>query len=126
MTGTLLVRTDSTTAIGTGHIMRCLALAQGWQDAGGDVTFAVARLGDALHRRLADENVAIVELDAPPGSRLDAEATVGHARQVGADWIVADGYEFGAAYQQCVQEAGLKLLVLDDHGHAEHYHAVEV
>ncbi len=123
MTGTLLVRADGTAAIGAGHIMRCLALAQGWQDAGGDVTFAVAELGDALRRRLADEDVAVVELDASPGSRLDAEATVGHARLAGADWIVADGYDFSAAYQRCVREGGLKLLVVDDYGHAEHYHA---
>lgn len=123
MTGTLLIRADSTTAIGSGHVMRCLALAQGWQDAGGDVTFAAASLGDTLRRRLADEDVAVVELDAPPGSRLDAEATVQHARQAGADWIVADGYDFDAAYQRSVRDTGLKLLVLDDYGHAEHYHA---
>ncbi len=123
MTGTLLVRADATTAIGSGHVMRCLALAQGWQDAGGDVTFAAARLGDALRRRLADEGIAVVDVDAPPGSRLDAEATVVHARQAGADWIVADGYDFDATYQQTLREAGPKLLVLDDYGHADHYHA---
>ncbi len=123
MTGSLLVRADGTAAIGSGHIMRCLALAQAWQDAGGDVTFAAASLGDTLRRRLVDEGVAVVDLDVPPGSRLDAEATVRHARQAGAQWVVADGYEFDAAYQQCVHKTGLKLLVLDDYGHAEHYHA---
>lgn len=123
MTGTLLLRADATATIGSGHVMRCLALAQGWQDAGGDVTFAAAGLGDALRRRLVDEDVTVVELDARPGSRLDAEATVAHARQAGADWIVADGYDFDAAYQQRLREAGPRLLVLDDYGHADHYHA---
>ena len=123
MTGPLLVRADGSAAIGAGHIMRCLALAQAWQDAGGDVTFAAASLGDTLRRRLIDEGVRVVDLDAPPGSRLDTEATVHHARQAGADWVVADGYDFDAAYQRCVHESGLKLLVLDDYGHAEHYHA---
>ncbi len=123
MTGTMLVRADATTAIGSGHVMRCLALAQGWQDAGGDVTFAAAGLGDTLRRRLVDEGITVVELDARPGSRRDAEATVVHARQAGADWIVADGYDFDATYQQRLREAGPKLLVLDDYGHADHYHA---
>ena len=123
MTGPLLVRADGSAAIGAGHVMRCLALAPAWQDAGGDVTFAASSLGDTLRRRLIDEGVRVVDLDAPPGSRLDTEATVHHARQAGADWVVADGYDFDAAYQRCVHESGLKLLVLDDYGHAEHYHA---
>ncbi len=123
MTATLLVRADSAAAIGAGHVMRCLALAQGWQDAGGDVTLAAASLDGTLRRRLIDEGVVVVDLDTPPGSRLDAEATVHHARQAGAEWVVADGYNFDAAYQRCIHDAGLKLLVLDDYGHAEHYHA---
>ena len=35
MAGTLIIRADATPAIGHGHLMRCLALAQAWQDAGG-------------------------------------------------------------------------------------------
>lgn len=34
----LIIRTDARTQIGTGHIMRCLALAQSWRDSGGEVT----------------------------------------------------------------------------------------
>lgn len=123
MTGTLLVRADGGAAIGSGHVMRCLALAQGWQDAGGDVVFATVDLDDTLRRRLVSERAGVVDLDAAPGSRLDAEATVREARQTGAEWVVADGYKFGATYQRAIHDAGLKLLALDDDGHAEHYHA---
>jgi len=31
----MYIRADATTQIGTGHIMRCIALAQAWQDQGG-------------------------------------------------------------------------------------------
>ena len=38
-TSSLVIRADATTAMGTGHVMRCIALAQAWQDHGGKVTF---------------------------------------------------------------------------------------
>ena len=31
----MLIRADSSAKMGTGHIMRCFALAQGWQSKGG-------------------------------------------------------------------------------------------
>ena len=35
----LIVRADADSQMGTGHLMRCLALGQAWKDAGGEVLF---------------------------------------------------------------------------------------
>ncbi len=38
-----------------------------------------------------------------------------------ATWIVVDGYHFDTAYQRAIKAAGLRLLCVDDYGHADHY-----
>jgi UDP-2,4-diacetamido-2,4,6-trideoxy-beta-L-altropyranose hydrolase len=40
-----------------------------------------------------------------------------------ANWVVVDGYHFGAEYQQVIKNAGLEMLFVDDNGHADHYYA---
>jgi UDP-2,4-diacetamido-2,4,6-trideoxy-beta-L-altropyranose hydrolase len=119
----MVLRADGGAAIGSGHVMRCLALAHAWHDAGGAVALVSAGLSGELRYRLTQEYMTLIDLDQVPGSVLDAEATAQHALRAGAQWLVADGYGFGAEYQRVIKQAGLKLLVLDDYGHAEHYYA---
>ena len=55
--GTLILRADASVAKGTGHVMRCLALAQAWQDEGGKCIFAMAEAAEALKQRLLRRGV---------------------------------------------------------------------
>jgi UDP-2,4-diacetamido-2,4,6-trideoxy-beta-L-altropyranose hydrolase len=119
----LLIRADASTSIGTGHVMRCIALAQAWQDAGGQATFAMTASTPALQTRLEAEGMNIAHLVAEGGSQDDARQTTALAQEMGACCVVADGYHFGAAYQQQIKAVGLKLLLVDDYGHADHYSA---
>jgi UDP-2,4-diacetamido-2,4,6-trideoxy-beta-L-altropyranose hydrolase len=120
----LLIRADANTQFGTGHLMRCLALAQTWQDAGGTVQFVLARTTQDLKSHLTTESMDIVTLlDVSPGSARDAEATISVALQTGVSWAVVDGYHFGAEYQRSLKMAGLRVLLIDDYGHAKHYFA---
>src|SRR5438445_13504461 len=106
---TLIIRADASIAIATGHVMRCLALAQAWQDAGGNVVFAMAESTPAIDRRLRSEGVEIEQLEVSPNSVQDARevATLACHRQ--ATWIVVDGYRFDSDYQRNLKNAGLKL-----------------
>jgi UDP-2,4-diacetamido-2,4,6-trideoxy-beta-L-altropyranose hydrolase len=114
--GSLVVRADASAQIGWGHVMRCLALAQVWQDRGGDCIFAMAEPVEGLKARLIAENIHVAALSAAPGSTSDAHQVSEIARQNKARWIVVDGYNFGEEYQRNLKESGHKLLAIDDYG----------
>ena len=103
--------------------MRCLALAQAWQDAGGSAVFIMAAGNEALGQCLTSEQIDIVRLDVEPGSLGDAQATAKQALDAGAQWVVLDGYHFGCEYHRILKESGLRLLCIDDTGGLEHYRA---
>jgi UDP-2,4-diacetamido-2,4,6-trideoxy-beta-L-altropyranose hydrolase len=109
--------------IGSGHVMRCLALAQAWGDAGGRAIFAMAQATPAVEERLRNEGFEVARVGAQVASVADAEETAELAHQRGAAWVVVDGYEFGAEYQASLKGYGMKVLFIDDNGHAAHYSA---
>jgi UDP-2,4-diacetamido-2,4,6-trideoxy-beta-L-altropyranose hydrolase len=110
--GTLLIRADSNASIGTGHVMRCLALAQAWMERGGKSTFAVQQLPESLARRLGTEGVSFESLPAKPGAEAEKLAEI--AIRERASWVVVDLPYTEDAYQRCLLDAGLHMLLVDD------------
>jgi UDP-2,4-diacetamido-2,4,6-trideoxy-beta-L-altropyranose hydrolase len=119
----LLFRTDASVAIGTGHVMRCVALAQAWRDAGGHAIFAMAEATRAVEERLRSEGFEVARPGVRVASVADAEETARLAHKHNVSWVVVDGYEFGAEYQATLKSRGLKVLFIDDNGHAGRYSA---
>src|SRR5215472_10096555 len=111
--GRLLIRCDADVAIGSGHVMRCLALAQAWQDAGGCAIFAMAQATPTVEERLRSEGFEVERTSVSVGSTADAYDSALLARKHGVSWIVVDGYEFGAEYQATLKSRGLKVLFID-------------
>jgi UDP-2,4-diacetamido-2,4,6-trideoxy-beta-L-altropyranose hydrolase len=121
LTPALVIRADAGVRLGSGHVMRCLALAQEWRARGGAVTFLCAELGESLERRLRAEGMGLQRLAGEPFGAGDAAAVLGLAGSQRAAWAVVDGYGFGADYQRLIRAGGERLLVLDDYGHAGAY-----
>lgn len=117
----LLIRADANVAMGTGHVMRCLALAQAWQASGGRCVFAMAQSTPAVESRLREQGIDVEHLGALAGSTEDARQTADIASNNEAVWIVVDGYQFDFRYQAAIKAFGFNLLLLDDNGHAAPY-----
>ncbi len=120
---TLLIRADATPHMGSGHLMRCLAMAETWMHAGGRAVLASAGSLAAMQTRLQSIGVEPVALPAAPGSPMDAAHLAALARERQAAWVMVDGYQFDAAYQDALKSAGCCLLFVDDFGHAGRYSA---
>jgi UDP-2,4-diacetamido-2,4,6-trideoxy-beta-L-altropyranose hydrolase len=118
----LIIRADVSVQIGTGHVMRCLAIAQAWKERG-EVIFVMAGQPSALETRLHSEGIKIAHLSVKAGSIEDAQQTADFAQQLAAQWVVVDGYHFGAGYQKAIKNLGVNLLFIDDYSHADRYYA---
>jgi UDP-2,4-diacetamido-2,4,6-trideoxy-beta-L-altropyranose hydrolase len=115
---TLVIRADASAAIGTGHVMRCLALAQAAVAAGHAVRLLSASLPTALRAQFVRERVALDAVDAAAGSPADVASVVGVANGTSADWVVVDGYHFDTDYIAAVRAGGHRVLQFDDEAHA--------
>ena len=123
MDKTLIIRADASRKIGTGHVMRCLALAQFCQGIDIRIVFVMAMDAGPLFERLKQEGIELRRIDTVPGSDDDAKQTAGIAHSENAGWLVLDGYHFTAKYQKAIKGADLKLLVIDDNCEQDYYYA---
>ena len=119
----LIIRADADVQMGTGHVMRCLALAQAWQDQGGGAIFVMSQAPPALESRLLAEGMEVVRLAAPPGSAEDARETAVLAQSAGPSGWWWTAISSGPTTSAWSRTPVLRLLFVDDYGHAEHYWA---
>ena len=84
----LLIRAAADAQMGTGHVMRCLALAQAWEDSGGTAVFVMAPGAPSLEARLRAEGMKILPLGNQPGSPADASQLTRYAKEHEAEWAV--------------------------------------
>jgi len=119
---TLIIRADADKDMGTGHLLRCLALGQAWKDAGGEILFLTRCTHENLLRRIGGERFRVFPLteSAPSFDAREEESLLG--RHPGS-WFVLDGYHFDSSFQRRLKTMGARLLVIDDMADLPFYHA---
>lgn len=110
----VLIRADADTSIGTGHLMRCLALAGAVRRHGGAVTFLSRCDAPDLRRRVEDGGHELRLLEASHPDAADLRDTLQTLAEIQPRWLVADGYHFDINFHGAVRRAGCRVLALDD------------
>jgi UDP-2,4-diacetamido-2,4,6-trideoxy-beta-L-altropyranose hydrolase len=128
-----LFRTDASLQIGTGHVMRCLTLADALRAAGVETVFVSrAHPGHMLDTVRARGHGVVTLPDNAGQSYGDHPDPPAHANWLGADWgkdaaatrrvledsgaswLVVDHYALDVSWQEKALPAGVSLLVIDD------------
>lgn len=129
----VVFRTDSSLEIGTGHVMRCLTLADVLRERGAHCSFVCRELKgnliDLIEQRgfsvasLQDPATAGIELgvDAPFHAhwlevdwQTDASQTYDAIDGAPVDWMVVDHYSLDARWEKQLRSSCKKILVIDD------------
>jgi UDP-2,4-diacetamido-2,4,6-trideoxy-beta-L-altropyranose hydrolase len=134
----VLVRADASLAMGSGHVMRCLTLADALRARGAEVHFASRALQGHLNAQIRDRGHALHALSEPREAfvpRRDlahaAWLEVDEARDLaetqallgrigGADLLVVDHYGLDARWESAVRARSGRIFVIDDLADREH------
>ncbi|MBX2860046.1 MAG: UDP-2,4-diacetamido-2,4,6-trideoxy-beta-L-altropyranose hydrolase [Vampirovibrio sp.] len=121
MPNQIIFRADASVEIGTGHIMRCLTLAQALQQQGHHVQFICRQLPGNLIQWLQDEKQMPVH-PLPPDINLqtDADLTQAFLKDQSVDWVVVDHYALDATWESVVKAATQNLMAIDDLANRSH------
>ncbi len=118
----LIIRADSSPSMGTGHVMRCMALAQWARVLGIPCTLMGRFYVPWVEQRLAQEGIeCLLILGEIPKKENPLELLQSLEVVPQNSWIVLDGYHFTLECQKAVRAAGHKLLVIDDYAHLPEY-----
>lgn len=125
----VIIRTDASSTIGSGHVMRCLTLAHCLRLRGASVVFAMRPLTGNLIARVRDNGFPVLEIgrhfgDAPMLEEVDADLCIAAIRTNGplddaaaaacASWLIVDHYGLGQQWESRSRHIASRLLAVDD------------
>jgi UDP-2,4-diacetamido-2,4,6-trideoxy-beta-L-altropyranose hydrolase len=110
-------RADASSGMGSGHVMRCLALADDLRATGWDCAFAVRPGSLEAAPALALSGHEVLTLDGTAGQ--DAGA-IERRWPEGSDWLIVDHYGLDDIFERACRPWAKRIMVIDDLANRRH------
>lgn len=134
----VIFRVDASVLIGSGHVMRCLTLAEELRHKGAEVFFISRNHEGNLNDLICNKGFRLYEL--PPGSQdylkdtgrgkytawlgttqeADAAETIEMLKGNQPDWLIVDHYAIDETWERLVRPYVKKIMVIDDLADRKH------
>lgn len=134
----VVIRADASFEIGSGHIMRCLTLANGLAGLGAQVSFVCRELPGSICNLVEAKGFAVYRLPEPQ-TEFKATGTGLYERWLGLsklqdaketveilaglprpDWLVIDHYSLDKSWEAVMRPYVKKIMVIDDLANRSH------
>lgn len=124
------IRTDASYSLGTGHVMRCLTLAEMLAARGANVTFICRELAGHLCEHIEQSGFRVVRIAPSPASKNDAEPSWKHDAdaslralshlELRPDLLVVDQYSLERRWERALRSVATRILAFDDLANRTH------
>lgn len=129
-------RVDASNQIGTGHVMRCLTLADALKQRGARIRFVSRHMPEHLRDMLAVKGHEFALLDSAQNEAVLDE--LAHAHWLGVsqaqdatdsmqalsdrawDWLIVDHYALDSRWESMLRQSAKKILAIDDIADRQH------
>ncbi len=134
----VVFRTDASTQVGTGHVMRCLALADFMSKSGANCHFVCKELNGNLISLIAkkgyqvcpikpdlksfesEKNLGLYESWLSSTQYSDASSSIDYVKELKPEWIVVDNYSLDRSWEKLLKPYCSNILVIDDLANRSH------
>jgi len=118
----ILIRTDASINIGTGHVMRCLSLADELRQKGTDINFICREGPGNLISYIEDRGHKVHQMPGEIDIKTDRKLTeeILSDYETKPDWLIIDHYDIDFSWEYPLRKYAKKLMVIDDLANREH------
>jgi UDP-2,4-diacetamido-2,4,6-trideoxy-beta-L-altropyranose hydrolase len=115
-------RTDASFNIGTGHVMRCLTLADELRQKGTDINFICREGPGNLISYIENRGYKVHQLPGDIDIETDKRLTdkILSKYETKSDWLIIDHYDIDISWEHPLRKCAKKLMVVDDLADRKH------